>query len=232
MSVRWTYALPLEIIYLSPLANWNPLNLAYSEDCTINKGRSGSPINADKAFLATCPKQAFARTPMEFYSDDKLNKSPEDTTNNAVGILKDGAIQLVKQSGTWVTMPSIDGVGVVRQRYPIAPAFEDGSTVMKEVKALSRITFYEQLDDPHKVLEREAGSLLFRLTTANNHEHTVYLPLKFAKRLMTGKKRQTVVSSEEYGHSHDVVISYNAATSQFVMESISPKEPHTLELMA
>ncbi len=39
VTQRWTYAIPLEIIYLTPLSSWNPYNLEYKGEANSNSGR-------------------------------------------------------------------------------------------------------------------------------------------------------------------------------------------------
>ena len=46
----------------------------------------------------------------------------------------------VQASGHWIEFPAIGGgVGIVRQRYPIAPLFWEGSMPWKEVDALRHV---------------------------------------------------------------------------------------------
>ena len=42
---KWSYAIPLEIIYLTPLSNWNPYNLQYKGVFNSNGGKT---VTADK----------------------------------------------------------------------------------------------------------------------------------------------------------------------------------------
>jgi len=229
---RWTYAIPLEIIYTTPLLSWNPLDLPFSETCQENKGRYGSPSDPSRAFVTTCDKKAFAQTPLSFFSDEgpKIrDKESADTTKNAVGVYdKKGELHLVRQSGHWLILPKIEGVGAIRLRYPIAPVHEEGSTTWKELKALSDITFYEQRDT-HKVLEREEGTVMLQLTTANSHEHTIYLKKWHVRNLYAGKTVR-VTSSADYGHAHTLKLKWNEQTG-YTFSNLSPDEPHGLVVL-
>lgn len=46
-------------------------------------------------------------------------------------------------SGVYVLMPNIEGVGVLRQRYPIMPLHQSGNAVFKELEALKDVTLRE-----------------------------------------------------------------------------------------
>jgi hypothetical protein len=51
-SQKWTWAVPIEIIYTTPLANWNPYNLTYcpygasDSRCDTNRGPAGARCGA------------------------------------------------------------------------------------------------------------------------------------------------------------------------------------------
>ena len=102
---RVSYAIPLEIIYLTPLAKWNPYNIEH-------KGKAGTElaetVTADKRDGGSKPKEAyngtnskvFYRTPAEFFSGPVKLSTPADTAKGAVGVLdKQGKVRRVRSSG-------------------------------------------------------------------------------------------------------------------------------------
>ena len=71
---KWTYAIPLEIIYLTPLHNWNPYNLEYKGEADSPEGKTvtdgGNRIGSkSKPFDGTHSK-FFLGVPHGFYFDD------------------------------------------------------------------------------------------------------------------------------------------------------------------
>ena len=86
---RYTYAIPLEIIWLTPLSKWNPYNLTIYD----NKHRSGitkdgrnGGLTKDKAYNGTA-SNFYYLTPAEFYHPGEVNRDPADTARNTVGVL-------------------------------------------------------------------------------------------------------------------------------------------------
>ena len=58
-------------------------------------------------------------------------------TPGAVYVLdSDGTERAVRAAGHRVFLPEIEGVGVIRQRYPIAPIYAEGNTIWKELEAV------------------------------------------------------------------------------------------------
>ena len=43
-------------------------------------------------------------------------------------------------SGIHIMLPNIDGVGALRQRYPIMPLHQQGNAIYKELEALKDVT--------------------------------------------------------------------------------------------
>ena len=62
---RWSYAVPFEIIYLTPLTNWNPFNISYVEKEEFDEKRTGECTKTD-AFDGWSSKNAFF-TPSGFF---------------------------------------------------------------------------------------------------------------------------------------------------------------------
>ncbi len=70
---KWTYAIPLEIVYMTPLLKWNPHGIEYKGAAksdlgkTVNAdGRWGSYKEIEKAFNGTNSKMYY-HTPYEFF---------------------------------------------------------------------------------------------------------------------------------------------------------------------
>lgn len=84
---RTTYAVPLEIIWLTPLSAWNPYNLQFSKDnnVPIAGGRNGGNT-ADKAYNGTS-RGNYYQTPVEFYHGGETERDPADTAKDSVGVL-------------------------------------------------------------------------------------------------------------------------------------------------
>ena len=88
-DMRTSYAIPLELIWLTPLSNWNPYNLVVNdrrhENVVTANGRNGG-MDKNKAFNGTSYSKYY-RTPFEFYSGGTVERDPADTAKDAVGVL-------------------------------------------------------------------------------------------------------------------------------------------------
>ena len=147
---RWTYAFPLEIIYMTPLSSWNPHNIQYKGDAdsklgkTVQaNGRNGRPTLA-RAYNGS-NSDWYAITPAGFYSGKEIRADAADTIRGGIGVLtRSGEMVKTRISGYRIIMPGINGVGTLRQRWPIVPVYSDGNAVMKELQAL--------IDEQHKCI--------------------------------------------------------------------------------
>jgi len=89
---KWSYAIPLEIIYLTPLSKWNPFEIEYRGDAkgagriVEANGRNGDTLNKNKAYNGTHSRK-FYMTPLEFFAGNELDTDLADTTANSVGVL-------------------------------------------------------------------------------------------------------------------------------------------------
>ena len=144
---KWTYAMPLEVVYMNPLSNWNPYNIPHrgngnsAAGRTIYDGPNGrrnGKASLDKAYNGT-NSQKYFRTPTEFFLDAE-DLDPADTVEKGIHVLdNDGVMRSVKSTGFWIHTPEIPGIGKLRQRYPIMPLHEEGTGVWKELAALTDI---------------------------------------------------------------------------------------------
>ena len=224
---RWSYAVPLEIIYLTPLRNWNPYNLKYkgqqnsAEGKTVfADGRNGG-LTADKALNGTNNKY-FYQTPRSFYVDEDDFTDVADTTKDQVGVLDpEGNVRFEAASGVRVFTPDIPGVGILRQRYPIFPVYGAGSAVWKELEALTEIAMqpesnaYLRAETPLVVNATDETSDLtvgyFQIRTANYDygNHTHYLTLTARQMLLLERGQEVSAQTESsWGHSHWMTLTY------------------------
>lgn len=217
---RWSYAIPMEIIFLTPLTNWNPYNIKHMTDSEVtgNGARNGK-CTAQDAYLGWSDRYAFF-TPYEFFVN-KDSQQQADTSGDKVCVMDDtNTMREVRASGHWITFPEIDGVGLVRQRFPIMPVHEAGGAAWKEAKALHDVTLKDTYDDPVKGVEffgaqrdEKYGFQLY--LQGGGHQHSVYIPgwkIRNYWKLPDGNYTNssvaliTVDSDERAAHSHTVKI--------------------------
>ncbi len=142
---RISYAIPLEIVYLTPLSNWNPYKIKYRGDRLTDEGKKIFFNGDDRIRDGSCTRKKaydgtnskfYYRTPYEFFSGSG-DSGDADTTEDFVCVLdRNGDYQKVSASGHRITLPEIQGVGVIRQRYPIAKIIEEDNTIWKEIDAM------------------------------------------------------------------------------------------------
>ncbi len=99
---RWSYAIPLEIIYLTPLTKWNPLNIPeLSEDDVIANKRNGKcDGDKSKAFAGWNSGYSFF-TPREFFAAGERASGQGDTQGRGdiCALDANGDMHFVKPSG-------------------------------------------------------------------------------------------------------------------------------------
>ena len=160
VSESWTYAMPLELIYMTPLTKWNPLDIAYwgSSKTPTMGGRNGDTKNPNKAYNGIGYK-TFYQSPVQFYQGTEENRDPADTVKEQVGVLdRKGKLHRTVASGSRVVLRNIKGVGAMRQRYVMSYRSADHSTTSKELNALKEVVFdsikyshiLEPLTESHK----------------------------------------------------------------------------------
>ena len=116
---KWSYAIPLEIIYLTPLSKWNPYDIEYKGAAnspfgkTVNaNGRNGGKT-LSKAYNGTNSRM-FYRTPVEFFSGNEVGSGAADTTRNSVGVLD-------KKGNTFKDHTKRISIGLPRNYYNTFP---------------------------------------------------------------------------------------------------------------
>jgi len=144
---RVSYAIPLELVWTTPLQTWNPYNIQFKTDNrkytqdVETKTRKGGFSKAT-AFNGN-DRWHFYRTPQTFFttlqSEEEVDAA--DTAFDVAGVLDNrGEVRNVTASGIRIFLPKIPGIERrLRQRYPVFPVHEEGSTVYKEAKALEEI---------------------------------------------------------------------------------------------
>jgi len=224
---RATYAIPLEIIYLTPLSSWNPYNLQYKGDArdpegqtvTAN-GRNGNN-SPQKAYDGLNSKNYYL-TPTSFFTAGSAGSDPADTTRDSVSVLDpSGNVRQVRASGTRILMPNIEGVGVLRQRYPIMPIHGEGSAVWKELEALKdaimrmKENIYMFRESPYmspastKTVSpgEEFAVLETGESRRNSSPHTHEIEIGQEQILALHRKEQiTVDTTPSMGHHHRLTI--------------------------
>lgn len=223
---RWTYAIPLEIVYLTPLYKWNPYNLQYKGTQRTKLGRTvtldgrNGGLTPDKALNGTNSKW-FYQTPVAFFTPIGKGNDKADTAKGAIGVLDPkGTVRHVTASGTRIVLPDIPGVGRVRTRYPIVPVHGEGSAVWKEVAALKDIVLRPNtnrmmyFEEPKAIPEGQKPRVDVTYETAPStrdppglHTHTIIIGPEDMDDMKAG---QTVsfTTSHENAHDHNVGVAY------------------------
>jgi hypothetical protein len=225
---KWSWAIPLEVIWRTPLITWNPYNLKYSKECTVAHAddRDGDPTDPAKAYDGNC-RESFYQTPIEFFKGGTVGDAA-DTARGTAGVLdQDGVLRKVAPSGIRVNM-NIKDVGThVRQRYPIFPLHAEGSAIWKELKSLEAVELTGDTAMTSKVRE-EAMGITFELTFANGHTHVIHVDgHTLVTDLAKEGSEKVFTSSLANGHEHAVTIK-RVADNKFQMVKMEPPEPHTL----
>ena len=225
---RWSYAIPLEIIYLTPLSRWNPYKLKYKGEANKDEGktvtaggRNGDCKDSAKSFNGTSSK-AYYITPSAFFGGSEANRDAADTAKGTVCVLdQDGKSQPVRASGTRIFLPRIEGVGYLRTRYPIMPVHGEGSAVWKEVNALKD---YILDPDSYKFMKYGNGDInqentliktgVSQSSRTTQHVHEIELSPNERSQLEGGRDILKT-SSLANGHTHDMLIRWDSTKQKY-----------------
>lgn len=151
---KWTYAVPVEIVYLTPLENWNPCNLEERARNTQPAGRDGSEENP---FLGWA-QNMFSKTPYQFY-ESELGNDLADTGMGHFAEGQNGEVCYVISSGTKIITDNIgQSVGPVRLRYPIFPIHEQSNLAFREASAVKK-TLTDEMERENAELRSEINQL-------------------------------------------------------------------------
>ncbi|CAH1788972.1 unnamed protein product [Owenia fusiformis] len=231
LKSRWSFAVPLEIIWLTPLSKWNPYNIPYKGNAYDNNqpehkfvdanGRNGG-FMSNTAYNGT-NHQIFYQTPIEFYTGKPAKGGDAaDTAKDAVGVLdQEGNVRKVAASGTYILLPEIPGVGSLRQRYPIMPVHEEGSTNYQEMEALRDLvqestthsTLYREMSHFANIVQPTPGpfqaiTLETGVSTLSPHTHLVELTADDVEVAQNGGIVD-VTSETKNSHSHALKIAFS-----------------------
>lgn len=226
---KWSYAIPLEIIYLTPLTKWNPLDIQIKSKCRrrprkVRLTRVGKGLcNDKKKARKACPKFYYI-TPNQFFSGQLSNTDPADTANNGGWCMIDKNNNGVsaRATGTRIFFPEIPGIGKLRQRFPIAPVHGEGNPIWKNVNALADIVLnektYEFMKNPKQLPLRYPLRFELPMSVYNDdrppHNHFFTLMSSEMQEIMRGSSVVTTTNSRQ-GHSHTIKVRYNDQTKEF-----------------
>ncbi|XP_069131371.1 uncharacterized protein [Argopecten irradians] len=225
-TVRYSYALPLEIIWMTPLYKWNPYDLTFFTKNNVPSmhGRTGG-TNLTTALNGTSSSNYYY-TPVDFFKSNEVGRDPADTAKDVVGVLdKHGHVKLVKPSGTRIVLPEIEGIGKIRTRYPVAPSHHEGSPMYKEMDALKEMVldipknlkFFEsppfgskskQAHNPDDYLHHFTTTFTHN-TPPGLHQHDVYVDTRDWWTL-TQNQKVTVITTNDNEHTHTLQIQRDA----------------------
>ncbi|KAJ9464083.1 hypothetical protein DIPPA_13279 [Diplonema papillatum] len=213
---RWSYAIPLEIVYLTPLSEWNPYGIPYVSDSNSpdyaavtadgRDGTAGRPYRFSR-------QNVFFRTPAELFGD-LADVDEADTSGGATYVLDSSeTARRVRASGHWMIFPEMDGMHV-RQRYPIFPVHEQGATIWKEAKAVEELIVGGAHNEHVAAIIAEQRGQNYGLTlelTGTGHVHEVFVTPAELRSLKSGSMTSLVkITSLANGHQHSVQIDYDA----------------------
>ena len=103
---RTTYAIPLEIIWTTPLSKWNPYNLTifdFKHRASVTAGGRNGGTDKATAYNGTAFDHYYI-TPAEFYHPGEVARDPADTARNTVGVLdQQGNVSCVSMRACCVT---------------------------------------------------------------------------------------------------------------------------------
>ncbi|XP_048585291.1 uncharacterized protein LOC116604390 [Nematostella vectensis] len=242
---KWTYAIPLEIIFLTPLSKWNPYNIDYKGDPkyalgkTVEAGGRNGGKTLAKAFNGT-HSRAFYMTPTEFFSGEEVGTGAADTTKGAVGVLdRSGTkVHFTRASGTRIFFPPILGVGSIRQRYPIMPVHGEGSSVWKELEALKDVVLKSKsngfvlreplnngpipTEGPRKDQRFQVGRA--RKNPPGPHTHEIKLTPEEMDFIKAGGSFQ-FTTTQGAGHTHDMFIRWVTSKRMFIIDTCDDNGP-------
>ncbi|KAK3737641.1 hypothetical protein RRG08_009333 [Elysia crispata] len=234
VETRFSWAIPLEIVYLTPLSSWNPYDILYSDDKKAATG--GGKFNGateEKAFNGT-DRARYYITPVQFYKGRTDSDDSADTARNGVWVRdSSGTARKCSASGLRILLPEIEGVGRVRLRYPIAPIHGEGSAVWKELNALS-----DYLMSKSEFEEEKSTLVNFRMSLTTKtppgiHDHEFTLSVFDFKKIRDEGQTRKVTTTLAQGHTHDLVVHYKNGRFEYKSCSGSRtcKDKHPRELI-
>lgn len=232
---KWSWAIPLEVIFLTPLHRWNPFDIPFrtgndsavvTEKWTRN-GRCGP--QSDSRPYNGANRKLFYRTPVEFFAGRPKARDKADTVRDRVCVLDaEGKTREVSASGIFIFLPPIEGLGVLRTRYPVMPVHGEGNAVWKELNAIRDLLMDR---DRLKALlfspEDEGEGLDLKLRTSRSegqkHEHFVELSGDQVRRLRAGET-VLAVTEQRRRHTHRLTLKMNPKTKKVFYKDCDRKK--------
>ena len=241
MEKRFTYAVPLEVVWLTPLNAWNPFDIEYKGEYdsqlakTVKAGGRNGGMTRQTAYDGIHSK-AYYRTPANFFAGKEVDVDTADTSKGSVGVLdRSGTVRAVRSSGIRVFLPEILGLGELRTRYPVVPVHAEGSPIWKELEALRDVVMdmgkyskFFQTAPPFAPADGSSAMttlppvvhtvLLTSLSNpepAGEHQHTVSLDGMEFDRLTKRDRTLDLITSRENGHSHGITVDYDEEKGKF-----------------
>ena len=128
----------------------------------------------------------------------------------------------VRASGTYVFLPNIKDVGILRTRYPVYPVHGEGSSVWKELNALKEMYMNDmkhmKWNKKHfeKADNQEVELVMGDSNSPNTtqHTHSVFLSSTEASMVKGGREIVRLTSTAN-GHQHLLTIRYNSVKQHF-----------------
>lgn len=212
-ETKVSYAIPLEIIYLTPLANWNPYNIQYSDDQTVTgAGTKNNPYSRSN-------RKLFFHTPASFFTGEAEVDAADTSQTDGVFIKNAAGAKVNTQaSGVRIMFPKIAGIdGIIRQRYPIMPIYGEGNSIWKRLNA-----FEDSLDGYQTSVTNDDVYYKVELSHKDDvtpHTHIIQISLKKFKEMKEDQSmRYTVSTTKAINHAHSLVLRVEA-DGKLIVES-------------
>lgn len=157
LDYRFSWAIPMEVVLRTPLETWNPYEIPEASYGSLSAGSAGDGSQVDPLHGYNSSAYYYI-TPTQLFSGGGF-ADVADTVGSGVWMRGgDGEAYKCRESGHWVTLPTIDGVeGSIRQRYSIFPDHQDGSKAMQLARAgylAYELSLIEGLNDDLKMEKR------------------------------------------------------------------------------
>ena len=216
-ETKVSYAIPMEIIYLTPLTNWNPYKVSYADDQTVTgSGTKNNPYSRSN-------RKTFFHTPASFFSGNPEVDAADTSQSGGVWIKNATGTKVNTQaSGVRIMFPKIAGIdGIIRQRYPIMPIYGEGNTIWKRLNA-----FEDSLDGYQTSVTNDDVYYKVDLSHSSGvtpHTHSIQISFKKYKEMREDSTIKYMVSTTKaVNHSHNLVL-YVDSNGKLVIETCDDK---------
>lgn len=208
-ELKYSCAIPLEIIYTTPLHNYNPYNLKHYENPDKVPSKSGECDNKND-YITESFVSMFYRTPFELFDKPKKGDSADTAADFLCAKDQNGNKVKVAPSGIAAILPSIKNVGPVRLRYPIAPPSLSNSE--RIIDALKDIVYpndnYDSYDNPIFGKDRDIKYGIKINLSGGTHNHFAFIESNQAKDLLLENKSIQIITELRNSHQHTINISF------------------------